>query len=82
MTSASGRPTTMAMMPEASAVGRQPKPVIDAATSGTMMPPKARPNDIAESARARLRSNQWMSATLSGKKPHRLEPRAMTMKAP
>ena len=48
----------MAMMPEANAVGRQPKPVIDAATSGTMMPPKARPNDIAESACALARTSE------------------------
>ena len=69
-------------MPEARAVGRQPKVVSEEATSGTVMPPKARPIDIADSARARLRSNQWISATLSGKKPHRLEPSAMTMNAP
>ena len=67
---------------EPSAVVRQPKVVSDRATSGTMMPPKARPIDIADSARARLRSNQWISATLSGKKPHRLVPSAMTMNAP
>jgi len=34
-----------------------------------------------ESARARQRSNQLISATLTGKKPHRLEPRAMTTNA-
>ncbi len=52
------------------------------ATAGTAMPPSAKPNWIEDSARARLRSNQWISATLSGKKPHRLAPSATTRKAP
>jgi len=38
--------------------------------------------DSEKDGRARLRSNQWISATLSGKKPDRLVPSAMTMNAP
>jgi hypothetical protein len=40
------------------------------------------PNCIEARARARFFSNQWISATLSGKKPHRLAPSAVTMNAP
>ena len=67
----------MAITPEPNAVARQPKVCSDQATSGTEMPPSARPIDSDESARARQRSNQLMSATFSGKKPHRLEPSAI-----
>ena len=70
------------MMPEASAVARQPKLESDQATSGTEMPPSARPIDMDESARARQRSNQWISATLIGKSPQQLAPTAMTRNAP
>ena len=50
---------------------------IDQATTGTNIPPRARPNPTDDSARARWTWNQWMIATLTGKKPHRLEPSAM-----
>ncbi len=70
------------MRPEAKAVARQPQTSIDQATSGTTMPPRARPIDMEEMARARQRSNQWMIATLSGKKPQKPTPSAMTMNAP
>jgi hypothetical protein len=53
-----------------------------AATSGTHSPPPAMPICIIESARARFFSNQWISATFIGKKPHRLAPIAVMMKAP
>ncbi|MBW8906948.1 MAG: hypothetical protein JF611_15030 [Betaproteobacteria bacterium] len=81
ITIASGRPTTIAITPEPKAVARQPTVCSDQATSGTEMPPSARPIDIEESARARQRSNQLMSAMLTGKKPHRLEPSAITRNA-
>ena len=70
------------MTPEEKAVARQPKVCSDQATSGTEMPPSARPIDIDDRARARQRSNQLMSATFTGKNPHRLEPSAMTRKQP
>ena len=72
----------MTSTPEAKAVARQPNCCIDQATAGTKIPPSARPRVSMDSARARFFSNQWMSATLIGKNPHMLEPRAMTMKAP
>ena len=63
-------------------MARQPKAASDQAITGTKMPPSARPSERLESARARQRSNQWISATLTGKKPQKLEPIAITMKAP
>jgi hypothetical protein len=68
--------------PDASAVLRQPKVASAQATSGTHSPPAAMPSCIVDSARARFFSNQWISETLSGKKPHRLAPSAVTMNAP
>ena len=66
-TRASGQPTTMASRPEPIAVARQPNATIEPATSGTARPPSASPRPTVDSARARLRSNQWMIATLIGK---------------
>ena len=82
MTIASGMPSTSAATPEASAVVRQPKWTSDQPTAGTNRPPIAKPSESEDSARARQRSNQLMRATLIGKKPHMLEPSAMTMNAP
>ncbi len=70
------------MMPEAKAVARQPFACSDQATSGTLMPPRAMPSESEESARARQRSNQWMIATLSGKKPQQPAPSAKAPPAP
>ena len=56
---ASGRPITIAAMPEAIAVVRQPHTCIIQASSGTATPPRARPRLMMDSARARLRRNQW-----------------------
>jgi len=53
-------------------VARQPKAASDQAITGTKMPPSARPSERLDSARARQRSNQWISATLTGKKPQKL----------
>ena len=66
-TVASGQPITIASTPEPKAVVRQPRCRIDQATTGTRMPPSARPSPDIDSARARLRSNQWMIAMFSGK---------------
>ena len=74
MTNDSGRQMTMTSTPEAKAVARQPQVASAQAISGTNRPPAAMPTCIAASARARFFSNQWISATLSGKKPHRLAP--------
>ena len=68
--------------PEPKAVARQPKVASAQATSGTHRPPAAMPSCIVDRARARFFSNQRISATLSGKKPHRLAPSAVMMKAP
>src|SRR6185503_8470277 len=82
ITIASGSPTAMATTPEPKAVARQPKVTSDQPTIGTEMPPSASPSESDDNARARQRSNQLISATLIGKKPHMLEPSAMTMNAP
>jgi hypothetical protein len=69
-------------MPEKNAVVRQPYVVIDQAITGTNTPPRARPKERLESARARQRLNQWMRATLMGKKLQNDYPIAITMNAP
>jgi hypothetical protein len=76
-----GQPSTIATSPEANAVTRQPWLSIAPAITGTRTPPSASPSPTADKARARWTWNQWMIATLIGKKPQRLEPSAMTTKA-
>ncbi len=78
---ASGKPATMAMTPDENAVARQPKVCSDHATTGSEIPPSASPIDMDESARARQRSNQWISAVLIGNMPQKLAPSAMTTNA-
>src|SRR5690348_15952455 len=82
ITSERGKPRPITSRQEKNAAARQAWVASDQATMGTHRPPSAMQSCIEESARARFFSNQWMSATLIGKKPYRLEPIAVTRKAP
>ena len=68
-------------MPEKTAVSRHPYVVMAQATTGAMIAPPAKPIEVTDMARARLRMNQWASAVLMVRKLARLVPTAMTVRA-
>ena len=75
-----GQAVSRMMMPEPTAVARQPKVSSEYTVIGTRMPPKEKPNCDSARALARCRVNQLTSATVTDRNPPRLVPKAMKKK--
>ena len=78
---AAGSPTHIATTPEITAVSRQPKVVMDHATTGARSAPEAKPTDVSDMALARLRMNQCAIVVLTVRNPAMLVPIAMMLSA-